>query len=70
MKSPQSMQMKVVEHEESEMEDYDLGSPHINKALKDILKARHLMSKNKSLVHGEGNADLEQVKDDEQMMFN
>lgn len=38
LKSPHGM--RVVEHEESETEGADLGSPYINKAMRDIIKAR------------------------------
>lgn len=32
--------MRIVEQEESESEGVDLGSPYINKAMRDIIKAR------------------------------
>ena len=37
--------MQVVEHSDYEESEFDFGSPQINKALKDILLARHYLAK-------------------------
>ncbi len=54
--------MQIVEHSDSDNDDFnlDFGSPQINNALKDILKARRYLSKLKSVnskSHGASHLD-------------
>ncbi|CDW78193.1 UNKNOWN [Stylonychia lemnae] len=64
--SKSQQQMHVVEHSEHESEiNVDIGSPQINKALKEILKARHYLSKHQ---HFGLDNNIVNIGDDSQMM--